>query len=276
MSLKIKEFKLEDMVKNASIIIIGKQKSGKSWLCKNIIDQLNLLSGTVVCPTEETDPFYENPFPNFDIHYDFEFSIIENMLNKQKNKIKADIILEDNTLTNKIDKQTILVLDDCMYKKSCWTKNDTISELFMNGCCYQITYILTMQYSLGISPELRSNFDYIFLLAEDYISNQKRIYEHYAGMFPTFDSFQLVFNKLTDKYGCMVIDNRVKSKNLTDKIFWYKSKNEKNDFRIGCRQFKQFHDQHFDPNWKKKKKPLDINDLIKKRKNKANFMVEQI
>ena len=50
---------------------------------------------------------------------------------------------------------------------------------------------------MGIPPEMRSNFDYIFLLAEDFISNRKRLYEHYAGMFPNFDIFQQVFTEVT-------------------------------------------------------------------------------
>ena len=41
------------------------------------------------------------------------------------------------------------------------------------------TFILAMQYSLGIQPELRSNFDFIFLLGEDFINNRKKLYEHY-------------------------------------------------------------------------------------------------
>ena len=35
-----------------------------------------------------------------------------------------------------------------------------------------------MQYSLGISPELRSNFDYIFLLGEDIINNRKKDFRY--------------------------------------------------------------------------------------------------
>ena len=76
-----------------------------------------------------------------------------------------------------------------------------------------------MQYSMGIPPEMRSNFDYIFLLAEDFISNRKRLYEHYAGMFPNFDIFQQVFTEVTENFGCMVINNRIHSKKIEDKVF---------------------------------------------------------
>ena len=70
-------------------------------------------------------------------------------------------------------------------------------ELLFNGRHYQLMYMLTMQFPLGITPELRCNFDYIFLLADDNTSNIKRMYEHYAGMFPDFNSFKQVFTQLT-------------------------------------------------------------------------------
>jgi hypothetical protein len=92
-------------------------------------------------------------------------------------------------------------MDDCMSSKGTWVNDPNILELFFNGRHHHISFILTMQYSVGIPPEMRSNFDYIFLLAEDIISNRKRLYEHYAGMFPTFDIFQQVFTAITEDYG---------------------------------------------------------------------------
>ena len=61
-----------------------------------------------------------------------------------------------------------------MSSKGSWIKDPNILELFFNGRHHHISFILTMQFSLGIPPEMRSNFDYIFLLAEDFISNRKR------------------------------------------------------------------------------------------------------
>ena len=84
-------------------------------------------------------------------------------------------------------------MDDCLGSKHAWAKDKPILEMFYNGRHFQITFILTMQFPLGIGPELRSNFDYVFLLADDFVSNQKRIYDHYAGMFPNFESFRRVF-----------------------------------------------------------------------------------
>ena len=45
-------------------------------------------------------------------------------------------------------------------------------------------YLLLLQYALGVPPNLRTNIDYVFILRENFVSNRKRLYEHYAGMFP--------------------------------------------------------------------------------------------
>ena len=59
----------------------------------------------------------------------------------------------------------------------------------MNGRHFKILFLITMQYPLGIPPNLRSNIDYVFILRDNTVGNRKRIYENYAGMFPNFDIF---------------------------------------------------------------------------------------
>lgn len=132
-----------------------------------------------------------------------------------------------------------------------------------------------MQYAMGIPPEYRSNFDYIFLLAEDVISNRKRLFDHYAGMFPSFDIFQQVFTDITENYGVMVIDNRVHSKNITDKVYWYKAKNVPS-FKVGCNKFYKFHKKSYDSDWNKRLETFDPNDLISNKKNSLKIMVEKV
>jgi hypothetical protein len=162
-----------------------------------------------------------------------------------------------------------------MSSKGTWLKDPNILELFFNGRHHHLSFILTMQYSVGIPPEMRSNFDYIFLLAEDTISNRKRLYEHYAGMFPTFDIFQQVFTDITENYGIMVINNRVHSKNLTDKVFWYRAKNVPL-FKIGCNKFHRFHDKVYDKDWNRRLEVFNPLDLISKRKNTVRVLVEKV
>ena len=46
-----------------------------------------------------------------------------------------------------------------------------------------IYYLLLLCISPLVFPNLRTNIDYVFILRENIVSNRKRIYDNYAGMF---------------------------------------------------------------------------------------------
>ncbi len=104
--------------------------------------------------------------------------------------------------------------------------------------------MITMQFALGIPPNLRTNIDYVFILRENIISNRKRIYDHYAGMFSTFDEFCQVMDACTEDFECLVINNNAKSNKITDQVFWYKA-DAHPDFRIGAPEFWEMHNRMY-------------------------------
>ena len=119
--------------------------------------------------------------------------------------------------------------------------------------------IITMQYPLGIPPNLRTNIDYVFILREPYATNRKRIWENYASMFPTFESFNSVMDQTTENYECLVINNNAKSNKLNDQIFWYKAE-PRPDFKLGSKEFWEISkgltdddEDEYDPSKAKKK-----------------------
>ena len=138
--------------------------------------------------------------------------------------------------------------------------------LFMNGRHWKMMLIITMQYPLGIPPNLRTNIDYVFILREPYISNRKKIYENYAGMFPTFESFCQVMDQCTENFECLVINNNAKSNKLSEQIFWYKADHHK-QFKLGSKEFWEIsknlesddEEEVYDPNTRDKKKGPKIN-----------------
>ena len=276
-ALPIREFKLKWMKKNPTIALIAKRGSGKSWVCRSILkflDKKGMPGGIVIAPTDDKTHFYSEFFPETFIHYEFETSILENVLDRQKKIIKK--MNEKRAKGKKIDPRIYVVMDDCLASKGKWDKERSIREIFQNGRHYFITYILVMQYPLGIKPELRSNFDYIFLLHEEFHNVLKKIYENYAGMFPNLDSFKQVFNELTDNHGCMVINNRSTGKNLIDKIFWYRAKEEDNKL-IGCNQFIRFHKLNYNKNWEDDKDYVfDMDKYVKKKGQNTSFKVAKV
>jgi hypothetical protein len=121
-----------------------------------------------------------------------------------------------------IDPRAFLILDDCLYDSK-WTNDKNIRALFMNGRHLKMFFIISMQYPLGIPPNLRTNIDFIFILRENIVANRKRIYDNYAGMFQNFEIFCQVMDQCTENFECLVIDNTTKSNKLEDNVFWYKA-----------------------------------------------------
>jgi hypothetical protein len=275
-NLPIAQFMLNDMCEHPAIIMIAKRRSGKSWICRAILKKFgDIPVGIIIAPTERmaNPPFYSDFFPDAYIHYDYKSEIIEKLLYRQDTMLAKAVDKEKKGIN--IDARSFILMDDCLSKKGSWAKDQPILELLFNGRHYRIMYMLTMQFPLGISPELRGNFDYIFLLKEDFFSNLKRLYEHYAGMFPTFESFRQVFKTLTANHGSMVINNAGGGSSFLDKVFWYRAENEAVE-TIGCKQFIDYHKNNYDPNWRKKNKTFNIESFAQKGKNKKNFTVNKI
>jgi hypothetical protein len=263
--LPIKKFNIADMVDHCTIAMIAKRATGKSFLTKEIMfHKRDIAAAVAISRTEKLNSFYSEFIPDSYIFSEYDSNILNRIYDRQA-KINEDNKVRIKNGKKSKDDSLMLIMDDCMSSKGTWLKDPNITELFFNGRHHHLSFILTMQYAVGIPPEMRSNFDYVFLLAEDSVNNRRRLYEHYAGMFPTFDIFQQVFSDITENYGVMVIDNRVHSKNITDKVFWYKAKTVPS-FKIGCNKFRRFHKQSYDENWNKRLNYFDPNDLIAKKK----------
>ena len=227
--------------------------------------------GTVISGTEAGNGFFAAHVPKLFIHDAYNTAIIENILKRQKAVLKQVKKEMDTYKKSSIDPRTFVVLDDCLYDNK-WTKDVMMRLLFMNGRHWKIMLVITMQYPLGIPPNLRTNIDYVFILREPYIANRKRIYDNYAGMFPTFESFCQVMDQCTENYECLVINNNAKSNKLQDQIFWYKAQ-QHGPFKLGSKEFWEISknlgsddegEQSYDPNAAKNSKGPKIN--VKKSK----------
>jgi len=275
--LPIPEFSLTEMCDDPSILMIAKRGSGKSWVTKAILAKFHRIPvGAIISPTEKDNPFFSEFFPDTYIYYKYESSIIKKILIRQKMILKK--AREKKEQGKYIDPRAVIVMDDCLADKGSWARDPPIMDLLFNGRHRKITYILTMQYPLGIKPELRSNFDYVFLLAEDYISNMKKLYDHYAGMFPDFNSFREVFRQLTSDFGAMVIKNRGARANLFDKIAFYKAPNlEHIDIKFGCNQFRTYHKKNYREDWEEQQDKVDYDEyLFDKKRSRSRISVKKV
>ena len=242
MTLELKKFDMKSISfkpnenKGPVVVLIGKRDTGKSFLVRDLLYyQQEIPIGTVISGTEEGNGFYAKMVPKLFVHNEYNTAIIENILKRQRTVLKQIKKEMETYKRSTIDPRAFVILDDCLYDAT-WTRDKMMRLLFMNGRHWKVMLVITMQYPLGIPPTLRTNIDYVFILRENYIANRKRIYENYAGMFPTFESFCQVMDQCTENYECLVINNNSKSNKLHDQVFWYKADNH-GDFRLGSKEF---------------------------------------
>jgi hypothetical protein len=214
-----------DSRKSPMIVVIGKKDTGKSFLVRDILynTQHDFPVGTVISGTEVANEFFQHMVPSKFIHDKYSPDIVMNVIKRQMViKQKRNTAKTGGGGQSSIDPRAFLILDDCLYDSS-WIKEESTRYVFMNGRHIDMMTIITMQYPLGITPNLRTNVDFVFVLRENILGNRRRIYENYAGMFPTFEMFCTFMDQCTENFECLVICNNVSSNRLEDQVFWYKA-----------------------------------------------------
>jgi hypothetical protein len=199
-----------------------------------MIDILYHLSGLQGClclsGTEEANKNYANHIHDIYIYNKFEQGVLTELLKRQKGIVKQ---FSDKEIVAK-DHPEIglgLIMDDLAYDKK-MMNNPEIKEIFFNGRHYHITTMIAFQYMMTLSPEFRTNIDYVFVCRDNRIDNIKRLHQYFFGIFDKLEDFKKVFYACTNDYGCLVLDNNSKSSRIEDSVFWYKAKPDRK-FKIG-------------------------------------------
>jgi hypothetical protein len=267
MQLHLRKFDPSSISSDKVLVFLGKRNTGKSFLVRDILYyHRDIPIGTVISPTEHANKFYSNIVPGLFIHDEYTPQLIDNVLKRQK--IMTKQVNKEVAMYGKssIDPRAFLILDDCLYD-GCWKRDKNIRYIFMNGRHVKLKLLITMQYALGVPPDLRTNIDYVFILRENNYGNRRRIYENYCSVFPTFEMFCTVLDQLTEGYGCLVIDNTSKSNKLEDNVFWYQAEDHP-PFTVGSKEFWMMHNENAanDNNDEEQEEELfDINSFRKKK-----------
>jgi hypothetical protein len=214
-----------DSRKSPMMVVIGKKDTGKSFLVRDILanTQSYFPVGTVISGTELANEFFQHMVPSKLIHDKYRPEIVQNVIKRQLGiKTARNTDKKSRGGNSSIDPRAFLILDDCLYDNT-WINQESTRYIFMNGRHIDMMTIITMQYPLGISPNLRTNVDFIFILRENITRNRRIIYENYAGMFPTYEMFSQFMDQCTEDFNCLVICNGIQSNKLEDQVFWYKA-----------------------------------------------------
>ena len=129
MTLELKKFDmkritfLKEESKGPVVVLIGRRDTGKSFLVRDLLyHHRDIPIGTVISGTEAGNGFYSAHVPKLFIHDEYNTSIIENILKRQKTVIKEVNKQIQLYKVSKIDPRTFVILDDCLYDNT-WSRD---------------------------------------------------------------------------------------------------------------------------------------------------------
>jgi hypothetical protein len=234
MKLPIKKFDCSKLTQFATVMCIGKRGTGKTTLIRDIMSHMakRLDFGIAMCGTEETARDMGEFVTPSCIYNDFSAEALDVLLKHQKKTIMAGRY-----------KKTFLIMDDTLYDKST-LRSKNMRMLFMNGRHRKIFYLCAVQYLMDIPPDLRSNVDFVFALKENIIGNREKLWKCFFGMFSDYKEFSTVMDECTAGFDCMVLDNTVRSNNVTDCVFWYRADRTIPTYHTGSEGFWKLHSRY--------------------------------
>lgn len=190
------------------VLVIGRRSTGKTVIAKELLKVLNCPKNVVIDSLAETLEYAEI-VPKENIHANYAEEIVDDFVNdgrQHRNDQRQD---------------RCIVFDNCFFNNH-WHRHRSMRMLSMNGRCIRAKQIITMSYPMSLPPDFRTNVDYVVIFRENNEAHRKRLYEQYAGIFPTFEVFCQVLDQLTaEPFSCMVINNTAPSNRLEDQVMFY-------------------------------------------------------
>jgi hypothetical protein len=195
-------------------LIIGKRSTGKTYLAKDIIKHTGISTGIVITPHRQ-----EYQLPNTEMYEEYCHDTIDELMTSQRIKIKE----RSDACDFNRDLRKFLVFDDCFHTMlNEHMKHKTFRCLVSNNRQFYLTLIHTQSFALPLPPIYRTNIDVVFVFRDSNVSNRKRIYELYGGIFESFQDFDRYMTEYTkEPYQCMVIYNAARTSKIKDCVFWY-------------------------------------------------------
>jgi hypothetical protein len=223
----------------SKIVVIGKPGVGKTRLIHSLIYEKRFCFPTCMIQsgTEDSNESYGKIIPSTFIYNELDMDAIKNFVKRQK--------IAKKYISNP---WSLLILDDCTDDPKIFN-TPLFNGIYKNGRHWVLFFILSLQYSLDIKPVIRNNIDGVFLLRESNLRNRRSIYENYAGLVPSFKLFCTIMDQLTENYHALYINNQSISNNWWENIFWYKAKTVPENFKLGCCDYWEFHNQRFNENY---------------------------
>jgi hypothetical protein len=251
---KIHKFDLDSLYNDSTILVLGRRRSGKSWLIRDLMYHKRFMKQVLVFSgTEHVSPFMGDFIPDIFIHSDFSSELVENVLVNQSIKIKKAKKNHESEDGKTDGNNMAIIMDDMLHDAKTWTKDRSVKELFYNGRHYNLMYVVALQYVHGLPPEFRDNLDYVFIYPQENPNAKHKVFESFGSCIDTYREFCDILEQCTENYCCLVVKLSGSGSNkICDKIFWYKAERPSN-FKVGSNKYWNYHKSNYNEKYVDKK-----------------------
>ena len=230
----ITEFNPDDIKLDATIVAIGKRRTGKSWVFRNLMYLMKdkFEAGIVISQTDELNKFWQQYIPSKYIYPKYQPEILDAVFQRQKK------ILNDKNLTDeeKEKKAPFFILLDDVISDQRLRYDANLMELFVAGRHYKLFVLITTQYAKAITPTIRGNTDYCFLMKTVQKVQRECLWEDF-GDFLTKDAFAQILDAYTEDNEVLVIDTCPEHEvDPLQMLYWWKAQ-DPGAFKVGGEEY---------------------------------------
>ena len=240
------EFNPEEIKIDATIVAIGKRRTGKTWVFRNIMYLMKerIGAGIVISQTDELNKFWRRYIPKKYIFKHYEPEILQAVFDRQKSMIDDQLRkleLEgvddlDERLKLAKERSAFFILLDDVISDTRLKYDPEMMELFVAGRHYALFILCTTQYAKAITPTIRGNTDYVFIMKTMQQRQREALKEDF-GDFLTKDAFNQILDAYTEDNETLVINTCPECfVDPMEMMGWWKAV-DPGEFRMGSEEY---------------------------------------
>jgi energy-coupling factor transporter ATP-binding protein EcfA2 len=203
--------------RNGLYLLLGKRNTGKTTWCRFINQHIESSRTGIVVLITQNERLKENwshHIPKLFIFQPEDANIMSTISKCMNNAIKScenrGISSHDNRL------KLTFILDD-VGSESSVMNNNGLKKLASNGRHVNVTVFILAQFLYQVPPKVRSQFEYIFMLASISQKNNKTVNHEFAAHIE-HSKFCRILQRSTENHGVLVINTT--SSNADDSLYF--------------------------------------------------------
>jgi hypothetical protein len=215
-------FDIHEIPNDATILLIGRRRTGKSFLTRWILyNKRKVFPFGLVMTQTKYNKFWSTYIHKHSVWGDYSSSTLGRLIKRQAALVNENVW--------GVDPRVFVVLDD-LAADSQLRSDYMLRSFFYYGRHLKAFVVVTAQWFKALSPGCRENADYIFLFGMTNVNELEAIYEEYGAGVPKDIFIQLVRRYATES-SCFVVNPH--GRTPFERFFQYRAQNP-GPFRMGC------------------------------------------